>query len=143
MTKRKLERIIHVKERIRGVRRSELAAADEALERAAEAASEAGKIHEGAIWTLTTPGQISAEDLARQAAVVALAAGVAKGANGALAERQVEREQSAATVFDATRDVRALEILHQRMDRAEQRQERKREQGENDEAAGRMGRTSK
>ncbi|MBI2893697.1 MAG: hypothetical protein HYY06_09110 [Deltaproteobacteria bacterium] len=138
MTKRRLERIIQVKERIRGVRRSELETADEELARAAEAASEAGKIHDGAIGSLTRAGQITAEDLARQAAVVALAAKVATEANGTLEVRKVEREERAATVFDATRDVRALEILHQRMGRAEQKEERKKEQGATDEAAGRM-----
>jgi hypothetical protein len=140
MTNRqRLGRILLVKERLRDVRRAELACAEAAVSLAQSAAQNAARERDSAIVTLTEPGEATGDDLARRAVLVALASRMANQAEVVVAERQAERDQRAATTAGAVREVRALECLRSRLERREGDRDRDREQAETDEAAARIG----
>lgn len=140
MTNRqRLARILTVKERVRDVRRAELACAESEVALAQSAEVEAERERDSAIVTLTEPGETTGDDLARRAVLVALAGRTASEAHAVVVEREAERDRRAERTGGAVREVRALETLRSRLDKRESDRARVREQGETDEAAARIG----
>jgi len=139
MNRQRIGRILLVKERLREVRRAELAHAEAAVAIAESAARQAEDERDSAILDLTASGETTGEDLARRAVLVSLASRTACEASAVVTEREADRDERAKATGGATREVRALECLRGRLDRRERDRERAREQAETDEAAARIG----
>ena len=135
MTKKTIKRVLDVKERLREVRRSELADASKQVETAEFRAKRADSLRARAISAVTETGEISARDLASRSALVALASRDERGARAELDTCIEERGRCSAVLQEADREVRMFDVLQQRLIRSDARDQQAREQRDCDEAA--------
>ncbi len=142
MSPKSLSRILLVKERLRQWKRAELAAASVLVERAEEHVAAQDELSKRVTAAVTQPSELSGEELAMRAQTMARAHRDLKKARASLEERHQERETQRDEVAVASRDVRVLETLRQRMQSEEDRVERTREQGELDDISAHRGKKS-
>jgi flagellar export protein FliJ len=135
MTKKTIKRVLDVKEKLREVRRSELADAARQVESAEQRASNARRERARAITGVTAIGEISARDLASRSALVEMASRDEQGAQAALDTCVEKRGQCSAVLREADREVRMFDVLQQRLNSYDRRNELAREQRDCDEAA--------
>jgi flagellar export protein FliJ len=137
MNKFTLKRVLTVKERLRDVRRSELAVASQEVEQAENRASQAAQERKRAIEAVTKLGEISARDLEGRYAIAAMAKRDEHGARTDLNARVEERTRRGAILQEVDREVRMFDALRQRAVRLDERAQQAREQTESDESASR------
>jgi flagellar export protein FliJ len=134
-----LSRTLAIKERLRQWRRAELHEANTEVARAQDEVDEQTARHQRATAAVTTPGEISATDLALRAEQVAREQAALRRAQKELAARENERERRSEVAGEASREVRAIEVLHERLVTERKREEGLREQRDLDEASARKG----
>jgi hypothetical protein len=137
MSPKSLARMIATKERLRQVRRADLAVANASVTAAEQLLEERTGHHRLAAATVARTGEqtgetlaLSAEHVSRERTRVMLAS---RGLEGKRGERDEQRD----ALTNATQEVRTLETLQKRMRVDQLRGERLREQGELDEVASR------
>ncbi|HJL20378.1 MAG TPA: flagellar FliJ family protein [Sandaracinaceae bacterium LLY-WYZ-13_1] len=137
----RITRIVRLKSRIRDARRGALADAeahaDDARSRVASADAEVVRLAEA----YCRPGELNARELAHRASLVASAREGRRRAAERLEEAEAEAARRQAAVAEASREVRSLEVLDDRLAERERKDEARREQTESDERAARMGAT--
>lgn len=139
MSPNMLSRTLAIKERLRQWRRAELHDAESRVARAQDKVDEHAARHSEATAAVTAPGEISANDLALHAEQVAREQQALKRAQRELSARVSEREDRREQVGEATREMKAIEVLHERVLAEQRREEGLREQRDLDEAASRKG----
>jgi flagellar export protein FliJ len=136
---RKLNRFINIKERLRDVRRAELAEVNAALREAEAKVDEAERQRLVAIESLTSGAEMTANELAQRARLVSIARNMASAARESAAEVESEQTVRQGAVVEANREVKVLEVLQARLKKRAAQEEVRREQGESDNAASRIG----
>jgi len=136
---RKLDRYISIKERVRDVKRAELAEVNAALQDAEKRVEEAESQRVAAILALTSGSEMSAEELAQRARLVSLARNAAEAARESAAEVEQVHHAHQEAVAEASREVKVLEVLQARLKKRAAKEELRREQSASDEAANRIG----
>jgi flagellar export protein FliJ len=139
MSPNMLSRTLAIKERLRQWKRAELHDADSEVARAQDEVEEHTARHQQATAAVTAHGEISANDLALHAEQVAREQEALKRAQSELSARESERENRREQVGEATREVRAIEVLHERVLAEQRREAGLREQRDFDEASARKG----
>lgn len=135
---RRLRRILEVKERVRDMRRSALAAADRELDGARRQADEAAHAMDGAAGALGEGGELAGSALRTRAELADMARGGVERAARDVEAREQAREESRREVEVASRDVRALERAAARLERSlAERRDRHERHGIDDLVAGR------
>ena len=140
MTPKRLHRTLVIKERIRKWRHAELLEAEVRVEQAQQFVDEEAARHDGTAALLTREGEVSAHELAHAADQLVAAQRALDLARKQLGERMEELDARKSEAGEATREVRAIEVLHTRLVNAQRRAADQREQTELDEAATRKGR---
>ena len=136
---RKLNRFITIKERLRDVRRAELAEVNAALREAEAKVEEAERQRLAAIASLTSGAEMTADELAQRARLVSIAGSAASAARESAAEVESEQNVRQDAVMEANREVKVLEVLQARLKKRAAQEELRRDQGESDNAASRIG----
>jgi flagellar export protein FliJ len=132
MSPKTLSRILAVKQRVRLWKRTELAAANELVERAQRVVDHHDNEHRAASAAIVGAGELSGTELGNRAEAVARArAGLARASTD-LDHSHRTRDDHHAQVTHASREVRVLENLHGRALQAQRQDERTREQKELD-----------
>lgn len=135
MEKKRIERLVKVRERLLDARRAELADADRALRDANEAEERAKRIENETIAKLADAEELSGADL-QQAALLALkAVEETSEAHAVVVLRSDERAERQQAVFDAKKDVKVLEAIETRIVERIRADDKRREQSAMDEAA--------
>ena len=137
MSSNVLSRTLAIKERLRKWKRAELIAADGEVARAQGQVEEQTARHDLATSAITAQGEVSANELALSAEQVAREQEALKLARAALAAREGERETSREVAGEATREAKAIEVLHERMLVEQRREAGVREQRDADENSAR------
>jgi flagellar biosynthesis chaperone FliJ len=106
--------------------------------RAEQAAEDAREAERTAAARLAEPTVLTADDLSLRARLVSMAGRTVAEARATLADRQEERARCAEIATAATRDVRALECLRDRVTLRDRAAERVVDQARSDEAAARL-----
>jgi flagellar export protein FliJ len=140
MTPKALKRTLVIKERLRQVRRAELMEAEARLNDARSSLAEETARHQGTAAQLLRQGEHSAGDLALYSQQIEQTQRAVNRASEALEEREKEREERQDVVGEATREVKALETLRNRLLAEQRKLLEHREQAELDEASARKGR---
>lgn len=139
ITARRLQRILHLKERVRDARRAALVVAEVHVHAAsAHLAEVEGRIESLAAAACRT-GDISAGELHGAADLLVHERRLHENAIEALRAQEVERDVRAAAVHRANREIRSLEVLDGRQRLEQVREEGHREQLLADEHANRRG----
>ena len=133
--RRRLQRIIRVKERIHDFRRNELAEARERVVAAEQTEADALECERSAVHTLLETGEVNVLELASRAALVAHAGRERARASANTRARHVERDTSEQAVAAAAREVRALEVIDERAAKRTSAEDRARDRANEDEAA--------
>jgi flagellar export protein FliJ len=141
MTPKTLKRTLMIKDRIRKWRQSELLEAENRVNEAQHSVDEAAERQRFTAELLTRGGEASAHELALAADQLVVAQRGLQHAQVALGERIEERDARKAIAGEATREVKAIEVLHTRLMDELRRAADHREQSELDEAATRKGRS--
>jgi flagellar export protein FliJ len=141
MTPKTLKRTLSIKERIRKWRQAELLEAENRVNEAQQSVDAAAERQRTTALLLTRGGEVSAHELVLAADQLVLAQRALQSAQLALGERLEERDARKAVAGEATREVKAIEVLHTRLVSELRRTADRREQSELDEAATRKGRT--
>lgn len=141
MTPKTLKRTLSIKERIRKWRQAELLEAENRVNEAQQSVDAAAERQRTTALLLTRGGEVSAHELVLAADQLVLAQRALQSAQHALGERLEERDARKAVAGEATREVKAIEVLHTRLVSELRRTADRREQSELDEAATRKGRT--
>jgi len=136
---KKLDRFVHIKERVLDARRAELAEANHALQDASDRLAAARKARLLAIETLTSPQEKGADELSQLAQMVTLATDAERKAEEDFLAAQSLQEERTDEVAEANRDVKTLEVLRERSAKERSREISKRAQHASDEAAARIG----
>ena len=135
-----LTRTLAIKERLRQWRRAELHEANTEVERAQQRVDEHAADQQLASAAVTAEGEISANELAMHAEQLERSQRALRKAREILAAREGEREDRREMVGEATRELRAIEVLHARAIEEKRREADLREQRDADENAARKGR---
>lgn len=114
MSPKALARILAVKDRLRQIKRSELAEANADLFAAEEQVAARDQVRADAAHAVSRPGDVVGGELQHRAEVLALARRDCAQAAKVLAERNLERDVRKEAVVDATRDMRVIETLRER-----------------------------
>lgn len=141
MTPKTLKRTLVIKERIRKWRHAELLDAETRVTQAQQTVDEEAARHAFTAAILTRGGEVSAHELALAADQLVVAQKALERAHAELGERTQERDQRQAVAGEATREVKAIEVLHARLVNEQRRAADIREQSELDEAATRKSKT--
>lgn len=141
MTPKTLKRTLVIKERLRKWRQAELLEAENRVSEAQQSVDQAAERHRYTAELLTRGGEVSAHELALAADQLVVAQRALQHAQHALGERIEERDARKAEAGEATREVKAIEVLHTRLVNELRRAADRREQSELDEAATRKGRS--
>ena len=141
MTPKTLKRTLVIKERLRKWRQAELIEAENGVNQAQQSVDEAEQRQRFTAELLTRGGEAGAHELALAADQLVVAQRALQHAQGALRERIEERDARKAIAGEATREVKAIEVLHTRLVNELRRAADQREQSELDEAATRKGRS--
>jgi flagellar export protein FliJ len=140
MTPKTLTRTLHIKERLRQVRRAELLEAEARVNDAKSSLDSETARHQGTAALITSQGEHSASDLALYSQQLEHTQHAVKQASKELEEREEEREVRRDVVGEATREVKAIETLRARLLAEQRKQQEHREQAEMDEASAHKGR---
>ena len=141
MTPKTLKRTLVIKERIRKWRHAELLEAENRVTVAQQNVDEEAARHAFTAAILTRGGEVSAHELALAADQLVVAQKALERAQVELGERTQERDERQAVAGEATREVKAIEVLHARLVNEQRRAADIREQSELDEAATRKSKT--
>jgi flagellar export protein FliJ len=141
MTPKTLKRTLMIKERLRKWRQAELFEAENRVNEAQQSVDEAAERQRFTADLLTRGGEASAHELASAADQLSVAQRVLQHAQVALGTRIEERDARKAEAGEATREVKAIEVLHTRLMTEQRRVADRREQSELDEASTRKGRS--
>ncbi len=139
MSPNMLSRTLAIKERLRQWRRAELIAADGEVARAQERVDEHAAEQHAATKRMTTEGEMSANELALHAEQLERTQKALQKAREILAACEGERETRREIVGEATREVKAIEVLHERAVEEARREQGQREQRDMDENSARKG----
>jgi hypothetical protein len=142
MDHRRVKRIIVLKERVRDARRAELASAEHACSKAQEATDQAASMLQDLSDRLVSSTLVQGSELELGSRLVDLARRDHRRSQEVLRTREAEREERARAVARATRDVKSLGVLEERLAAEARREELRREQ-ETAEDAGRGNRRSR
>ncbi|HKP62504.1 MAG TPA: flagellar FliJ family protein [Polyangiales bacterium] len=134
-----LSRTLAIKERLRQWRRAELHEADTEVARAQERVDEHAADSENGIAQVTAEREISANELALQAEQLERSQQALRKARELLAKTELERDSRREQVGEATREVKAIEVLRERLLVEERREAGLREQRDMDENSARKG----
>ena len=141
MTPKTLKRTLVIKERIRKWRQAELRDAENRVTQAQQNVDEEAARHAFTAAILTRGGEVGAHELALAADQLVVAQKALERAQHELGERTQERDERQAVAGEATREVKAIEVLHTRLVNEHRRAADRREQSELDEAATRKSKT--
>jgi flagellar export protein FliJ len=141
MTPKTLQRTLVIKERLRKWRHAELLDAENRVTQAQQSVDAEAARHAHTASLLTRGGEASAHELVLAADQLAIAQKALQRAQLELGERIEERDARKAVAGEATREVKAIEVLHTRLVNEQRRAADQREQSELDEAATRKSRT--
>lgn len=141
MTPKTLKRTLVIKERLRKWRHAELLEAENRVQVAQQTVDAEAARHAHTAALLTRAGEVSAHDLVLAADQLVVAQKALQRAQVELGERLEERDQRKAEAGEATREVKAIEVLHTRLVNEQRRAADLREQSELDEAATRKSKT--
>lgn len=141
MTPKTLKRTLVIKERLRKWRHAELLDAENRVTIAQQSVDTEAARHAHTAALLTRAGEVSAHDLVFAADQLVVAQKALQRAQVELGERTEERDQRKAEAGEATREVKAIEVLHTRLVNEQRRAADIREQSELDEAATRKSKT--
>jgi flagellar export protein FliJ len=137
MSPNMLTRTLAIKERLRQWKRAELSEADGEVARAQERVEEHAADQEVASAQVTATRDVSANELALHAEQLERSQLALRKARELLAQTEVERESRREQVGEATREVKAIEVLRERMLVEERREAGLREQRDMDENSAR------
>lgn len=140
MTPKTLHRTLVIKERLRKWRHAELLEAENLVEQAQQAVDDRAQRHAKTAALLTRSGDFSPHELVHAADQLGIAQKALEAAKLALGERMEERDQRKAVAGEATREVKAIEVLHERLVKEQRRVADQREQAELDERSASRGR---
>jgi flagellar export protein FliJ len=132
-----LSRTLAIKERLRQWRRAELHEADTDVARAQEKVDEHAASQQIASDAITAPGEVSASELAMHAEQLERTQRALRKARAILAQCEGERETRRERVGEATREMKAIEVLRNRAVEEEKREAGLREQREADDNSAR------
>lgn len=136
--RKRLARILDVRERVRDARRGDLALAQSSLRAAEEHRMKADAALDIAIARLTHPTTIDVHDLMLRSQGAREAQRDAHDAADIIVKRESSVDLERLRVITASKDVKVLEVLDDRLRKVEARAERLAEQAFSDEAAGRV-----
>ena len=137
MSPNMLSRTLAIKERLRQWRRAELHEADTQVAHAQERVDEHAAHHEAASAQVTAEREVSANELALHAEQLERSQQALRKARELLAKTEQEREGRREQVGEATREVKAIEALRERLLVEERREAGLREQRDMDENSAR------
>jgi flagellar export protein FliJ len=137
MNPKTLKRMAAIKERLRQVRRSELLESEALVHEAQRSVATEAEQQASAFTRMTAQGECSANELVLRSEQLEQTNRALKRCQAELATREQERDERRDVVGEATREVRALEALHERAAALERRETEHREQRELDEASSR------
>jgi flagellar export protein FliJ len=139
MSPNMLSRTLAIKERLRQWRRAELHEANTEVARAQEHVDEQAAEQQRATAAVTAQGEVSANDLALHAEQLERTQHALKKAREILAKCEGERDNRREQVGEATREMKAIEVLRDRAVEEQRREQGLREQREADETSARKG----
>jgi flagellar export protein FliJ len=141
MTPKTLQRTLVIKERLRKWRHAELLEAENRVTQAEQSVEEETARHRETAALLTRGGELPAHELALASDQLQVVQRALQRAKTELGERIEERDARKAVAGEATREVKAIEVLHTRLVNELRRAADQREQSELDEAATRKGKS--
>jgi flagellar export protein FliJ len=133
MSPKSVSRILAVKERLRQAKRSELAEANASVDAASKHVDAISQMRAEAVRAVVEAGEIPGAELEARAQVADIACRDLTQAKAVLEERHKERDVRKEVVVEATREVRVMETLKERLQRVAFREETTREQLQLDE----------
>ena len=139
MTPKTLHRTLVIKERLRKWRRAELLEAENRVEQAQQAVDDREALHAKTAALLTRSGDFSAHELVLAADQLEVAQRALQAAKAELGERIEERDQRKEVAGEATREVKAIEVLHDRLVKEQRKAADRHEQAELDDRSIRKG----
>ena len=139
MSPNMLSRTLAIKERLRQWRRAELHEAETEVARAQERVDEHAAEQQAATAAITAQGEMSATELALNAEQLERTQRALRKARELLAACEGERENRREQVGEATREMKAIEVLHERLLAEQLREQGLREQRDMDENSARKG----
>jgi flagellar export protein FliJ len=137
MNPKTLKRMAAIKERLRQVHRAELLESESQVRDAEHSVASEVERQAGAFARMTGQGECSANELLLRAEQIEQTNLALKRAKAELHTREQTRDERRDVVGEATREVRALEALHERAAAVERRETEHREQRELDESSAR------
>jgi len=140
MTPKTLHRTLVIKERLRKWRRAELLEAENRVAQAQQEVDDKEARRETTAALLTRSGDFSPHELVHAAEQLGIAQRAAEAAKAELGERMGERDQRKEVAGEATREVRAIEVLHERLLKEQNKAADQREQAELDDRSASRGR---
>lgn len=140
MSPNMLSRTLAIKERLRQWRRAELQEANTEVARAQERVDEQAVQQHQATAAVTAKGEISANDLALHAEQLERTQLALRKAREILSKSEAERDDRRDQVGEATREMKAIEVLRDRAVEEQRRAQVMREQRDADEHSSRKGR---
>lgn len=143
MTPKTLHRTLVIKERLRKWRHAELLDAENRVAQAQQAVHDKEAQRASTAALLTRSGDFSPHELVLAADQLEVAQRALQAARAELGERIEERDQRKEVAGEATREVKAIEVLHERLLKEQRRAADLREQAEMDERATRKGKLGK
>jgi flagellar export protein FliJ len=141
MTPKTLKRTLLIKERIRKWRQAELLEAENRVNEAQQSVDVAAETQRTTAELLTRGGEVSAHELVLAADQLVVAQRTLQSAQHTLGERIEERDARRVVAGEATREVKAIEVLHSRLVNELRRDADRREQSELDDVSTRKGRS--
>jgi flagellar export protein FliJ len=133
MSPKSVSRILAVREMLRQIKRNELARANQSVDAASEHVAAMDEQRTQAAERIGQAGDVEGSELRARAELCEFAARDLDRAKLALEERSRERDVQSNDMVEATREVRVMETLHDKLQRAEWREEITREQLQLDE----------
>jgi hypothetical protein len=127
---RRIRRVLAVKSRVRDALAGELVLADRARREAVEARDAAAREEATLRGRVTAAGEVRAGELSTRGRLVRLAASRVESAQEALAVAEARRAETQQALARSTREVRGLEVVAGRVERARQELVLRREQGQ-------------
>lgn len=139
MSPNMLSRTLAIKERLRQWRRAELHEANTEVAKAQDRVDEHAAEQQLAADAVTAPGEVSANELAMHAEQLERTQKALKKAREILVKCEVERDDRREQVGEATREMKAIEVLRDRAVEEQKREQGLREQRDADEHSSRKG----
>jgi flagellar export protein FliJ len=141
MSPKSVSRILAVRELVRQIKRNELARANQSVDAAESHVDAMSAVRDSAANRFSQAGDVDGAELHARADMCEFAARDLERARVALDERSRERDEHTENVAEATREVRVMENLHDKLQRNQWREEITREQLQLDEMSASRRRT--